>query len=49
MKMPSLGFGTYRLKGDVLRSALDSALSLGYRHIDTAQIYGNEADIGAGL
>lgn len=49
MKMPSLGFGTYRLKGDVLRRALDSALSLGYRHIDTAQIYGNEADIGAGL
>jgi aldehyde reductase len=45
-KMPSLGFGTYLLKGDALKDALDYALFVGYRHIDTAAVYSNEAEIG---
>ena len=43
------GFGTYPLRGAVLEEALSAALAIGYRAIDTAQMYGNEADIGAAL
>ena len=39
-------FGTWPLKGDVLRGALEAALDVGYRAIDTAQMYGNEAETG---
>jgi 2,5-diketo-D-gluconate reductase B len=47
--IPSLGFGTFRMPGaDVLR-IVPQALSLGYRHIDTAQIYGNEAEVGEAI
>ncbi|PVD19103.1 hypothetical protein C0Q70_21662 [Pomacea canaliculata] len=46
VKIPVLGFGTYMLKGDALKSALDYALFIGYRHIDTALSYENEAAIG---
>lgn len=42
-------FGTFPLKGDVLRTALECALEAGYRSIDTAQMYGNEAEVGATL
>lgn len=42
-------FGTYPLKGDVLRDAVAAALEVGYRAFDTAQMYGNEADTGAAL
>lgn len=42
-------FGTYPLKGDVLRDAIAAALEAGYRAFDTAQMYGNEADTGAAL
>lgn len=45
-KIPALGFGTYLLHGDALKSALDYALFLGYRHIDTALSYQNERAIG---
>lgn len=45
-KIPALGFGTYMLKGDALKSALDFALFLGYRHVDTALNYDNERAIG---
>jgi 2,5-diketo-D-gluconate reductase B len=41
--------GTFRLKGDDARDAVKSALSLGYRHIDTAQMYENEAAVGDGI
>ncbi|XP_005106410.1 1,5-anhydro-D-fructose reductase [Aplysia californica] len=41
-----LGLGTYMLQGDVLKQALDFALFLGYRHIDTAALYENETEIG---
>jgi len=42
-------FGTFPLKGDELATALITALDTGYRAIDTAQMYGNEKDIGAVL
>ena len=44
-----LGLGTYRLQGDACRKAVESALALGYRHIDTAEMYGNEEAVGAAL
>ena len=47
--MPVLGFGTWRLSGRECRAAVTSALSLGYRHIDTGQMYGNEAEVGAAI
>jgi 2,5-diketo-D-gluconate reductase B len=42
-------FGTFPLKGDVLRAAIEAAIAVGYRAFDTAQMYGNEADTGAAL
>jgi 2,5-diketo-D-gluconate reductase B len=42
-------FGTWPLKGSELTSALETALDIGYRAIDTAQLYGNEAEVGAVL
>ena len=47
--MPLLGFGTWQLKGDTARKATASALQAGYRHLDTATIYGNEREVGAAL
>ena len=47
--LPNIGMGTYRLKGNDARDAVKSALSLGYRHIDTAQMYENEAEVGDGI
>ncbi|MBV9456734.1 MAG: aldo/keto reductase [Bradyrhizobium sp.] len=49
LKLPRLGLGTYRMQGDVCRAAVESALALGYRHIDTAEMYGNEDAIGAAI
>lgn len=49
VSIPALGLGTYMLRGDVAREAVEHALALGYRHVDTAQMYGNEADVGAGI
>jgi 2,5-diketo-D-gluconate reductase B len=47
--MPKLGLGTFRMQGDACRAAVESGLALGYRHIDTAEMYGNEEAIGAAL
>lgn len=47
--IPALGFGTWQVKGDAARDAVAEALRIGYRHIDTAQIYENETDVGNGL
>lgn len=47
--MPLLGFGTWRLEGDAAQSSVEQALEAGYRHLDTATIYGNEWEVGAGL
>src|SRR6201987_5241319 len=49
ISLPRLGLGTYRMQGDVCRAAVESALALGYRHIDTAEMYGNEEAIGAAI
>jgi 2,5-diketo-D-gluconate reductase B len=49
IRLPRLGLGTFRMQGDVCRAAVESALGLGYRHIDTAEMYGNEDAIGAAL
>jgi 2,5-diketo-D-gluconate reductase B len=49
LPMPALGLGTFRLKGQTVIDAVKSGLSLGYRHIDTAQIYGNEAEVGQAI
>ena len=47
--MPALGFGTWPLKGEECRHAVAHALSLGYRHLDTAQGYENETEVGRGM
>ena len=47
--IPALGFGTFRLTGDGCERSVFEALAVGYRHIDTAQMYGNEAEVGAAL
>lgn len=47
--MPALGLGTFRLQDEVVVHAVREALALGYRLIDTAQIYGNEAEIGRAI
>jgi 2,5-diketo-D-gluconate reductase B len=49
IKLPRLGLGTFRMQGDACRAAVESALALGYRHIDTAEMYGNEEAIGAAI
>lgn len=46
MSIPALGLGTFRLKDQVVIDSVSTALELGYRAIDTAQIYGNEAEVG---
>ena len=47
--IPSLGFGTYGMQGRALSDIIPAALKAGFRHIDTAQIYANEADVGLGI
>jgi 2,5-diketo-D-gluconate reductase B len=49
LRIPRLGLGTFRMQGDVCRAAVESALALGYRHIDTAEMYDNEEAIGAAI
>jgi 2,5-diketo-D-gluconate reductase B len=47
--IPKIGFGTFPLKGDDARRMVVHALKAGYRHIDTAQMYGNEAEVGEAI
>ncbi len=50
VKIPCIGYGTWQTpSGDVARDSVAAALKLGYRHIDTAFAYGNEADVGEGI
>lgn len=49
MSIPSFGIGTFRLTGQTVIDSVRSALELGYRAVDTAQAYGNEADVGQGI
>jgi 2,5-diketo-D-gluconate reductase B len=48
-KIPAIGLGTWELKGRVCARIVEQALRLGYRHIDTAQMYENEREVGEGL
>ncbi len=48
-EIPALGLGTWQMKGEECRKAVENALEVGYRHIDTAQAYGNEGQVGAAL
>ncbi|WP_186018876.1 2,5-didehydrogluconate reductase DkgB [Burkholderia gladioli] len=48
-RIPPFGLGTFRLKGQVVVDSVRDALELGYRAIDTAQIYDNEADVGRAI
>jgi 2,5-diketo-D-gluconate reductase B len=47
--IPILGFGTMTLKEDLCVQLVEAALRLGYRHLDTAQMYGNEREVGSGM
>lgn len=49
MSIPVFGLGTFRLKDDVVKASVATAVELGYRAIDTAQIYDNEAAVGDAL
>ena len=47
--MPALGFGTFMLAGEICEEAVAAAIQVGYRMIDTAEAYGNEAAVGNGI
>ncbi len=47
--MPLLGFGTWQIKGEDAVRACSAALEAGYRHLDTATVYGNEREVGQAL
>ncbi|KAF1026348.1 MAG: 2,5-diketo-D-gluconic acid reductase B [Pseudomonas sp.] len=49
MSVPAFGLGTFRLQGQVVIDSVRTGLELGYRVIDTAQIYENEADVGQAI
>ena len=48
-RIPILGFGTMTLKEDQCVQLVEASLKLGYRHLDTAQMYGNEREVGSGM
>ncbi|MCX7314935.1 MAG: aldo/keto reductase [Alphaproteobacteria bacterium] len=48
-RIPLIGLGTWDLRGKACARAVEEALALGYRHIDTAAMYRNEDEVGAGL
>jgi 2,5-diketo-D-gluconate reductase B len=47
--IPRIGFGTWRLSGRDCSDGVSDALAAGYRHVDTASMYGNEGEVGRGL
>ena len=49
IKMPVIGFGTFMLSGEICENVVASAIKVGYRMIDTAKAYGNEAAVGNGI
>jgi len=49
MTVPAFGLGTFRLKDQVVIDSVTNGLEVGYRVIDTAQIYGNEAEVGQAI
>ena len=49
VQIPQLGYGTYQVPPERAQGLVEHALATGYRHIDTAQMYRNEAEVGAAL
>jgi 2,5-diketo-D-gluconate reductase B len=49
VRFPALGLGTWELRGRQCARIVEQAVRLGYRHFDTAQMYGNERDVGDGI
>jgi diketogulonate reductase-like aldo/keto reductase len=49
VEIPAIGFGTWQLDGPDAQRMTEAALAIGYRHVDTAFMYRNEAEVGAGL
>ena len=49
VEIPALGFGTWPMKGEDCRRSVETALDVGYRHIDTAQMYENEEAVGEAI
>lgn len=49
VEIPILGFGTWMIDDSRAKQAVENALKLGYRHIDTAEAYGNEQGVGEGI
>lgn len=47
--IPAIGFGTWALPDDRVQPLVEHAIANGYRHVDTAQMYGNEKAVGAGI
>jgi 2,5-diketo-D-gluconate reductase B len=47
--IPLLGLGTWDIRGDVCKRIVEQAIRLGYRHVDTAQAYENEREVGEGI
>ncbi len=47
--IPQLGFGVFQIEPEKTAEAVKTALDIGYRHIDTAQMYGNEKEVGQGI
>ena len=47
--IPQFGYGTYKVRAEDAYRAVRDALEVGYRHIDTAEMYGNEAQVGAAI
>src|SRR4051795_3182609 len=48
-QIPQLGFGVFLVPADETQRTVEQALEVGYRHLDTAQMYGNEAGVGAAI
>ncbi len=48
-QIPQLGFGVFKVPPEQTQETVEAALEAGYRHIDTAQMYGNEAGVGAAI
>src|SRR3954469_24625570 len=48
-EIPAIGLGTWELRGPTCARLVEQALKLGYRHIDTAQVYENEREVGQGV
>ena len=49
VRIPAIGLGTWQLRGEACREAVAHAISVGYRHIDTARAYRNETEVGQGI